>query len=321
MKTILSTLLNILIIAIISISSISMPVSSVKQKTSAKPSRVKLKSVKVVSKKVIRVKWKKVKKAKGYQIKISKNKKFTKARKIDVNKNACTKKIKKLKANTKYYVKVRAFVKVNGRRVFGKWSKAIFSRTKSVSSNASKKISSLKWKTEYCNYVNNLISNSSNYFSKYAGFWLVNINDDKIPELYYDTGTGVGGSGIITYSNGNVVKVTMGNSSYIEYLDRKNLFKYSGGHMDEYYDKIYTIKNGKFVLLYDGEYGAEDNSKVQIDKNGMPIYKYYWNGKEATKNKYTSMLNDKFDKSKAVKPLLDVQAYNLNQIISAINNY
>ena len=129
MKTKLSTLLNILVIAIISISSISMPVSSVKQKNSAKPSRVKLKSVKVISKKVIRVKWKKVKKAKGYQIRISKNKKFTKARIINVNKNVCTKKVKKLNANTKYCVKVRAFVKVNGRKVFGKWSKTLSVRT------------------------------------------------------------------------------------------------------------------------------------------------------------------------------------------------
>ncbi len=128
----LSTLLNILIIAIVSMSAISMPVSSVDQKTSAKPSRVKLKSVKVVSKKVIRVKWKKVKKAKGYQIKISKNKKFTKARKINVNKNACTKKIKKLKAGTKYFIKVRAFSKSKGKKVYGKWSKTLSVRTKPV---------------------------------------------------------------------------------------------------------------------------------------------------------------------------------------------
>ena len=127
----LSTLLNILIIAIVSMSAISMPVSSVDQKTSAKPSRVKLKSVKVVSKNVIWVKWKKVKKAKGYQIKISKNKKFTKARKINVKKNACTKKIKKLKAGTKYYVKVRAFSKSKGKKVYGKWSKAMSVKTKS----------------------------------------------------------------------------------------------------------------------------------------------------------------------------------------------
>lgn len=144
MKTKLSTLLNILIIAIISISSISMPVSSVKQKTSAKPSRVKLKSVKSVSKKVIKIKWKKVKKAKGYQIKISKNKKFTKARKINVKKNACTKKIKKLKANTKYYVKVRAFSKSKGKKVYGKWSKTLSVRTKTLLLNKKLTESELK---------------------------------------------------------------------------------------------------------------------------------------------------------------------------------
>lgn len=60
------------------------------------------------------------------------------------------------------------------------------------------------------------------------------------------------------------------------YIEGANLFRDSGGHMDEYYDKIYTLENGNFVLLYSGEYGAKDNSKVEYGDDGMPVYQYFW---------------------------------------------
>lgn len=112
----------------------------------------------------------------------------------------------------------------------------------------------------------------------------------------------------------------MGNSSYIEFYENQNLFKYSGGHMDSYYDKIYTIKNGKFTLLHDGDYGAEDNSHIELDKYGNPIYRYYWNNVEVTKTKYNSLLNSVFDSSKAIS-VYSKKGYAWNQIRDAINNY
>lgn len=173
------------------------------------------------------------------------------------------------------------------------------------------------WKIAYTNYINQIMYT----FSEYAKFAFVDIDNDNIPEILYDTGSETGGSGIITFNNKSVVSLTMGNGSYIQYIPNKNLFKYSGGHMDEYYDKIYTIKNGKFTLLSNGEYGAEDNSNVKYDENDMPIYKYYWNEKEVTKNKYELLLNNAFDKNNAIYPLSEGQGYNSYQIIEAISNY
>ena len=65
---------------------------------------------------------KKVKGAKGYQVKISTSKKF----KSKATKTITTAKVKfvvkKLKANKKYYVKARAYKVVNKAKVYGKWS-------------------------------------------------------------------------------------------------------------------------------------------------------------------------------------------------------
>ena len=57
----------------------------------------------------------------GYQIKISKSKKFKKAKTKKYKKAKFT--IKKLKANKKYYIRVRAYKVVNGITYYGKWSK------------------------------------------------------------------------------------------------------------------------------------------------------------------------------------------------------
>lgn len=47
--------------------------------------------------------------------------------------------------------------------------------------------------------------------------------------------------------------------------------------MDEYYDIVYSIIDGKFVEQCHGEYGAKDNANIQIDADGQPIYDYFWN--------------------------------------------
>ena len=76
-------------------------------------------------KKALVVTWKAVKNVTGYQIQISTNKKFKKNKKIiTVAKKKATKKtVKKLKSKKKYYVRVRAYKVINGKKVYGKWSK------------------------------------------------------------------------------------------------------------------------------------------------------------------------------------------------------
>ena len=66
---------------------------------------------------------KKVKYADGYQIKYSTDKKLKKAVKNKtVNANKSSLKIKKLKSGKKYYVRVRAYKIINGKKIYGKWS-------------------------------------------------------------------------------------------------------------------------------------------------------------------------------------------------------
>lgn len=69
--------------------------------------------------------WSKISKkaASGYQVQYSRNSNMSKAKMKNVASATKTKvKIKKLKSKKKYYVRVRTYKKVNGKKVYSKWS-------------------------------------------------------------------------------------------------------------------------------------------------------------------------------------------------------
>lgn len=88
------------------------------------PTRAKVKgAVRAESNKKMKITIKKQKGVKGFQIKYSTSKKFTKKTTKTIITTKTTKQIKALKAKKKYYVKVRAYVLSDGKKVYGKWSK------------------------------------------------------------------------------------------------------------------------------------------------------------------------------------------------------
>ena len=96
-----------------------------------KPKSAKFKKVKA-AKKAVSVEWKKVSGVKGYQIQVATDKKFKKNKKtVTVKKQKTTKvTIKKLKAKKKYYVRIRTYKTVNGKKVYSSWSKVKTVKTK-----------------------------------------------------------------------------------------------------------------------------------------------------------------------------------------------
>ncbi|MFQ9515224.1 MAG: hypothetical protein ACLRZ9_05285 [Eubacterium sp.] len=82
-------------------------------------------------KKSIKITWKKNKYADGYKIVYAANKKLKKSRKVFVKSGKKkSRTIKKLKQKKYYYVKMKAYKIVNGKRVYGKWTKIKKVKTK-----------------------------------------------------------------------------------------------------------------------------------------------------------------------------------------------
>ena len=75
---------------------------------------------------------KQTKNTSGYEIQYSTSSKFKSGNKtVDVKKNSTTSvKIKKLKAKKNYYVRVRTYKKINGKKHCSEWSKAVKKKTK-----------------------------------------------------------------------------------------------------------------------------------------------------------------------------------------------
>ena len=97
----------------------------------SKPKSASIKKVKG-AKKAILVTCKKVSGVNGYEIQVATNKKFKKNKKtVNIKKQKTTKTtVKKLKAKKKYYVRVRTYKIVNGKKVYSSWSKVKSVKTK-----------------------------------------------------------------------------------------------------------------------------------------------------------------------------------------------
>lgn len=88
-----------------------------------KPARINLsRAVKQKGRK-IKITWKKAEGVDGYEICYATNKTFKKRKKLVTAKSSAkTKTINKLSKNKTYYIKVRAYKKINGKKVYGAWS-------------------------------------------------------------------------------------------------------------------------------------------------------------------------------------------------------
>lgn len=121
--------------------SASMTVTVVKQaaasgknKSTEKVSKYMTKtSVKKIKagKKSLTIYWTKKKSVKGYEVQIAQNKKFTKKKKTKTLSSKKSKvKFSKLKKNKKYYVRIRTYIKVSGKKVYSTWSGVKSKKTK-----------------------------------------------------------------------------------------------------------------------------------------------------------------------------------------------
>lgn len=109
------------------------------------------------------------------------------------------------------------------------------------------------------------------------------LDDDYIPELVIDTGVQASGTNIVTYAN-RAVGTTVGPN--VGYIERYNLLLVVGGHQGEYYDAVYSIRNGDLVEVWRGMW--EEN----VDENGNFIYRYYINSEEVSQEEYRSRLSN-----------------------------
>lgn len=110
------------------------PTTTAKVTTTQKPTAQKVSVGNTRIRKIVKTKksakviYKKIAKVSGYQLQLSRSSKFKKA--VTKTTKKISYKFKKLKANKKYYVRVRGYVKTSNGTTYGKWRKKNFKTAK-----------------------------------------------------------------------------------------------------------------------------------------------------------------------------------------------
>lgn len=155
-----------------------------------------------------------------------------------------------------------------------------------------------------CN--NSLQSAKENYWE----YQLVYIDDNDIPELYMKGMPTAQGDRLISIHHGEIVETDLYNYGFL-YIEKSGLFCDSGGHMDSYYDTVYSMNDGAVKVLESGSFGGG------IDEIGEPDYQYFWNDEEMSEAEYQERLSQVFEKDDASKGY-DFNLMNKNEIIDSL---
>lgn len=151
------------------------------------------------------------------------------------------------------------------------------------------------------------------------GFTLIWLDDDEIPELAEIGSSEATGCRIINYDDGEII-VTQLDRLNFTYIERENLLCNSDGHMDSYYDLVYSLVDKRMVRIAEGYYGAEDNSKLQFDSDGNAVYDYEWNGASVSKGDYEEKLNAVYDSARAKNGYTSENLYSAQEMIDYIED-
>lgn len=162
---------------------------------------------------------------------------------------------------------------------------------------SSPEIQNSSWKATYREYL--LSSDNTELTDGHSVFWLAYIDNDDIPELIIDTQVTAGGCYILTCHNGKVDCEIIGSNGISWYIERNNRLLDSAGQQGNYYDDVYSIKNGKWNRIYHAENYEYPSANYDIDHK--LIWTYYIEDQKVSKSKYVNTLNSYFDKSDAIE--------------------
>lgn len=174
------------------------------------------------------------------------------------------------------------------------------------------------WKQLYIDWVNEKSAEDPQ-----RTFELFYVNEDKIPEIAAIGESMAAGTILGTFADDSVSEINIDRNA-AAYIEKGNVLDNNGGSMDEYHDKIYTIYDGHWMPLAEGNYGIDPEVMTQYDENGDPIYKYEWQvegyiEEEIAKEEYEQKRNELIDLNQT--KLLSESGVSAEEMIQQIKNY
>ena len=165
----------------------------------------------------------------------------------------------------------------------------------------------IDWKERYVSWMKSLMDESGSVGGRFA---LLFIDEDDIPEIIWKTDIEAQGSRLVTYDGETLDELAVSRTG-MTYLDSRNLVKDYSGEDQVMYDRIYSIRDGKWILQAEGsveEKTAEDGASAGTGqtKPGSAVHKtviiYTWQGQEVDGDTYDAKLSALFEPSETAVP-------------------
>ena len=115
----------------------------------------------------------------------------------------------------------------------------------------------------------------------YAGYGLLNIDNDDVPELILIGNTTAQGDRLFSIVDGELTETILSTGGLI-YWECQGIFQDENGRMDSFWNNCYEIKNGVVTKTHEGLY--------TMDTSGT--YTYYWDGSEVSSKDYFDRLSE-----------------------------
>jgi hypothetical protein len=165
----------------------------------------------------------------------------------------------------------------------------------------------IDWKERYVSWMKSLMDESGSVGGRFS---LLFIDEDDIPEIIWKTDIEAQGSLLVTYDGETLDELAVSRTG-MTYLDSRNLVKDYSGEDQVMYDRIYSIRDGKWILQAEGsveEKTAEDGASAGTSqtKPGSAVHKtviiYTWQGQEVDGDTYDAKLSALFEPSETAVP-------------------
>lgn len=157
------------------------------------------------------------------------------------------------------------------------------------------------WKKAYLDFIEEDTKENTDLRDS-AEYQLIYIDDNDIPELWIDYNATYAGGKICTFDGRQVNSISTWSTGTCAYLERGGLFYISGGHMDNFWDSVYILRDGSFEKKAHGTCEVSSWEKPAI-------FFYEWEGERVSETQYQYKLKSVFNLSEA-KKINDDDTYN-----------
>lgn len=170
-----------------------------------------------------------------------------------------------------------------------------------------------EWKDEYIGYINGLSDSAGS--EKFA---LIDIDENGIPELFFDSGFDLGGGSLSSFSQGEINTISTGSGG-VYYCAGSVCC--NSGRQGVYAKKVYNISDGIIQCVFDGNERAI-SWNFDMDNPDDFSYSYrtdeYSDYQSVPYDEYTSAFFNVFNSGEGI----DIDwMYDSSNIISAIRDY